>query len=217
MRYLSTIEASEILNISSNQIRYLIRNNRLVAKKDKAKGKEHILHIIDINRFKNLDDMYNKQENNNPDILWIYEACKYIMYLMKLDSYIPEQIIAIAHGGLVPASIIASTLRIPVENIKISYYDDNKERLENPLIIKNLPDTIPNIPTLIVDDILETGTTINIVKSELINRGVDEVNIKVAVLHKKPLGESSIKPDWYAYLVEEWITYPWEPKETTNE
>ena len=134
---------------------------------------------------------------------------------MKLDSYTPEHIIAVAHGGLVLASIIASTLRIPVENIKISYYD-NKERLENPLIIKNLPDTIPNIPTLIVDDILETGTTINIVKSELINRGVDEVNIKVAVLHKKNC-DCIIKPDWYAYLVEEWITYPWEPKETTNE
>jgi hypoxanthine phosphoribosyltransferase len=212
VRYLSTIEASEILNISGNQVRYLIRNNRLVAKRDKAKGNELIVHIVDVNRFKNLDNMYTKQENNNPDILWIYEACKYVMYLMKLDSYIPEQIIAVAYGGLVPASIIAAKLRIPVENIKISYYDDNKERLDNPLIIKNLPDIIPNIPTLIVDDILKTGTTLDIVKNALLNRGVDETNIKTAVIHKKNC-DCIIQPDWYAYLAEDWVTYPWEPKE----
>jgi hypoxanthine phosphoribosyltransferase len=135
---------------------------------------------------------------------------------MKLDSYIPEQIVAIAHGGLVPASIIAAKLRIPVENIKISYYDDNKERLENPLIIKNLPDIIPNIPTLIVDDILETGTTLSIVKNALLNRGVDLENIKMAVIHKKNC-DCIIKPDYYAYLTEDWVMYPWEPKETTNE
>jgi len=204
MRYLSTNEVSDILNISGNQVRYLIRNGRLVASKEL--GKEFQVHTVDAARFKVLNDMYIRQDPGEPDIVWVFEASKYLVDLVKKSSFVPRQLVAVAMGGLVPAAIVASLLRIPMYIIELSHYEGRERKEEITVTYK--PSDIKDVPTLVVDDIVDTGETLKVVVNELVEVGVSTDNIKVGVLHKKP--GACFEPDWYVYLTKDWVVYPWE-------
>jgi hypoxanthine phosphoribosyltransferase len=202
MRYLDTITASNYLNITLDNVRRLIRNQQLVAKKE---GTVLKIHTVDIHRLKKLHTAVDHQDENKPDILWVQEACNYIIKEISKSGFIPKQIIAIANGGLVPASIIAATIRLDnFVSIKVTAYESH-DKLEQ-VTIDKIPSTIQQVATLIVDDITDSGDTLTLMKKELEVIGITD--IKFAALHKRP--DSQFKLDWYAAETENWITYPWE-------
>jgi len=91
-------------------------------------------------------------------------------------------IYGLPRGGLVPAVILSHKSGIPYASLK------------TPLFIEN---------TLIVDDICDSGKTLQSLK------------YKTAVLHYKP-HTSIIEPTFYAckFECDDWIVYPWENKDS---
>jgi len=204
MQYVGTETVSSHVGITKDHVRRLIRNGQLVAKK--VEGMLEI-HIVDLHRLKQLYKSIDQQDNLNPDILWIQEACGYLIKEIYKSNFVPKQIIAIANGGLVPAALIASAIKPPLFfSIKVTLYS-GKDKLSSPIMGK-FPDTIQHMPTLVVDDIADSGETLFLVKNEL--DLLDITDVRFAVLHKK--SSSSFEPDWYVSEVDGWVNYPWEEK-----
>ena len=113
-------------------------------------------------------------------------------------------IIAITRGGLVPAGIVARELEIKlVETIGISSYDD---KIRNQVsIIKSINKEIVGSGKdwLIIDDLVDTGNTVNILRKML-------PEAHIATVYAKPEGKPLVET--YVTLVNQdtWIYFPWE-------
>jgi len=112
---------------------------------------------------------------------------------IKKSKFKANVILALPRGGLPIATALAHKLGI--ERIEI-----NVEVLDNSAIFDK---TINTSNVLIVDDVSDTGTTI------LKNYPSKHV-CKIATLHYKPT--SRVRPDFFAYITNNWIQYPWEVK-----
>lgn len=123
------------------------------------------------------------------------------------SGFNPDIVICIARGGYIPARLICDYLNIyNLYSINISHYtgSDKSEtaRLHAPLSID-----IQGMKILLVDDIDDTGDTLQLAQDYL--NGLNPKEIKVAVLHHKVI--SSLVPDYFAQKIIRWrwITYPW--------
>ena len=121
----------------------------------------------------------------------------------------PSVIIGIANGGLNISKPLANWFQCKHIGISIHFYDGEKSAGE-PYYAH-----IPSIPTdwtniLLVDDILDSGTTINYFTER--TKLVQGINFKIATLHWNPKGQFGITPDYYVDKKKEntWIVYPWE-------
>jgi xanthine phosphoribosyltransferase len=118
-------------------------------------------------------------------------------------------ILAITRGGLIPAGILAQSLKIRrIEAINVKSYDAGAKRGEIALLnapqIKNKGEN-----WIIVDDLVDSGNTARAVK-ELYPKAV------YAVLYAKPKGLSAA--DHHVQLVAQdtWIVFPWERHEEND-
>jgi hypoxanthine phosphoribosyltransferase len=123
---------------------------------------------------------------------------------------VPYQIIGIASGGLNLSYPLARWLRCS-RHLTISIHFYNGDKLHGKPYYSDIP-TIPNDWTnlLLVDDILDSGTTIQyfIEQTGL----VQGVNFKIATMFWNPTGKFGLKPDYYVDKKknEEWCVMPWE-------
>ena len=123
---------------------------------------------------------------NDIDIL-VENLCK------KIKKYnVPfENILGVPRGGLIPAVMVSHNLGIPLTKGDITPY------------------------TLVIDDICDSGKTLE----KLVNRYQTEfsfpLNLKTAVLHYKP-HTSVFEPTLWAkqWSSNDWIIYPWERKDS---
>jgi xanthine phosphoribosyltransferase len=111
-------------------------------------------------------------------------------------------IVAITRGGLIPAAIIARELdcRI-IETVSIITYDE-QERGE-PLLTKPPVAAATGAGWLIVDDLVDTGTTARVVRALL-------PDAHFASVYAKPAGKVMV--DTYVTEVSQdtWILFPWD-------
>ncbi len=131
----------------------------------------------------------------------VYAACRQMA--QKIKERTPENfvLVAVSRGGLVPATIIAHWLGVKdIKFIRLSSYDDNKE--QSP-IIDFTTDSIPDEPnTYIIDDICDSGETVNYLRSKYPHAQI------YTLVNKNP----QIQPD-FAPMTEPrnlWINFPWE-------
>ena len=114
-----------------------------------------------------------------------------------------DGIIAITRGGLVPAAILSHALNIKIiDTIGILSYDE--ETRKKTLKFKILKNTqLKQGKWLIVDDLVDTGDTAEIIK-EMIPEGF------LVAVYAKPKGESSA--NIFAKKINQniWIVFPWE-------
>jgi hypoxanthine phosphoribosyltransferase len=109
-------------------------------------------------------------------------------------------IIAITRGGLVPASIIARELEIRlVDTVCISSYDF-KEMGESK-ILKSVD--IDDQDWLLVDDLVDTGRTANIVRNML-------PKAHFATVYAKPEGRPLVDTFITEVSQDTWILFPWD-------
>jgi xanthine phosphoribosyltransferase len=109
-------------------------------------------------------------------------------------------IIAVTRGGLVPAAIVARELDIRlVDTICIASYDERKQG--NAVILK--PVAGDGEGWLIVDDLVDTGSTARIVRDML-------PKAHFATVYAKPAGRPLV--DTYITEVSQdtWILFPWD-------
>ena len=136
-------------------------------------------------------------------------ACRILREKEEFDT-----IIAIVKGGLIPARLLSDVLGIDeIGFIGVKLYKGVGEKEKTPKL--TIPPTPPptNKRILVVDDIVDTGTTLQLVIDEL-NR-YTPAKIRSAAIYVKPW--AIIRPDYYYETTSKWIVFPWERGESIRE
>jgi xanthine phosphoribosyltransferase len=113
-----------------------------------------------------------------------------------------QGIVAITRGGLIPAAIVARELECRlVESISVAAYED--EASGEPRVLKSAPAAGDGTGFLIVDDLVDRGSTARLVRALL-------PRAHFACLYAKPEGRPTT--DTYVAEVpqETWILFPWD-------
>ena len=148
-----------------------------------------------------------------------------ILRQIHADAWRPDYVVGLTRGGLVPANLISQYLGCRMETLKVSLRDDTEcesnlwmaedafgHEMEQP---KNI---------LIVDDINDTGATLNYIREDWPsgcfpdNPRWTEVwgsNVRVAVLVDNESSKSEIPVSYSAVDInkaeqDSWIVFPWE-------
>ena len=141
----------------------------------------------------------------------IYDMLFNIAQKIQSQNYRPDIIVGIARGGLVPARILTDLLETPqLGFMEVEFYIDIQQTLGKPILKQTLTTQVSFKKALIVDDIADTGESLNLVKTHLQQQGASQ--IKTATLYQKP--QSTTTPDFYEKQTTNWVVFPWEPKET---
>ena len=171
----------------------------------------------------------------------VNKICRNIL----LSDWRPDYIVGITRGGLIPAVLISQYLNVPVHALHVSLRDGSEResnlwmaedalgpqsthRLAESQNFDSMLDTTESVLThkniLIVDDINDTGATLNWIMKDWPSGcfpddpSWDEVwnyNVKFAVLVDNLASKCDVKMDFVGMEVNKaendvWIDFPWE-------
>lgn len=161
-----------------------------------------------------------------------------ILRQMNKDSWIPDYVVGITRGGLLPAVLISQYLNVPMETLKVSLRDadcppeHNTWMSEDAFGYNNMGRMIGSTPAsdttlrkniLIVDDINDSGATLNWIKQDWQEscRPFDEAwndiwnnNVRFAVLIDNQASEYK-RIDYSGLQINKledprWVNFPYE-------
>jgi hypoxanthine phosphoribosyltransferase len=112
----------------------------------------------------------------------------------------PHVIVAVVRGGLIPARILSSNL-----TIKDMYCLTVKKHGSDRRVVTQVTEPLTGVRVLLVEDVLETGTSLIAAKEYLESKGAV---VETAALYIQP--RSQIIPDYYLEIREQVPTFPWE-------
>jgi len=143
----------------------------------------------------------------------IYELLLDLASQIRKAGFKPDIIVGIARGGWPPARIMSDLLENPeIANVKAEFYLGVAETKGEPVITQPVSVPVKNKKVLIVDDVADTGKSLELVREHLKEQGASEV--KIATIYYKPW--SVVSPDWFERKTSHWIVFPWERKETVR-
>lgn len=142
----------------------------------------------------------------------IYDQCVNISEKIKAgNTFWPDVLISIGRGGMIPTRILSDLMR--VNNVQLFdvklYTGVNKT---GSIIAKPFNGNIYNMNVLLVDDIVDTGKTLDYVMECISKSNVKSVR-SASLLCKKHITR---KPSYYSDDCDSdvWVIYPWEQTET---
>jgi xanthine phosphoribosyltransferase len=161
-----------------------------------------------------------------------------IIRQMNLDDWRPDYVVGITRGGLAPAVLISQYLNVRMETLKVSLRDNVdcetncwmpedafgyvwKEHRKDPEVTSDI-DRRQRI--LIVDDINDSGETLNWIKNDWQSscmpndpawQDIWNHNVRIAVLYQNESSHSELTPDYAAEVINkleepQWVVFPWE-------
>lgn len=123
------------------------------------------------------------------------------------SGFVPEIVIAVARGGMVPGGALTYALDVKLTDaINVEFYTGIAQTLPDPVLLAPLLDTesIKGKRLLVVDDVVDSGRTMQLVIELLSGYGAD---VRSAVLYTKPT--TVIEPDFSWRNTDRWIAFPW--------
>ncbi|OZE34487.1 phosphoribosyltransferase [Rhodococcus sp. 05-2254-6] len=123
------------------------------------------------------------------------------------DGFVPDIVIAIARGGLIPAGAISYAMGVKAAGtLNVEFYSDIEETLPDPVVLEPLLDTdaIVGKKLLVVDDVADSGRTLALVIDLL---KVHTADVRSAVIYTKP--RTIVQPDYLWRETDKWINFPW--------
>lgn len=117
----------------------------------------------------------------------------------KIDCKL-DVIIGISRGGVVPARLLSTLL-----NVKEMYCLSVKKIKKERKVVTNISEGLTEKNILLVEDMLETGKSLDIAKKYLESKGA---KVKTACLYTMPI--SIIKPTFYLRQIKEVEKFPWD-------
>lgn len=140
----------------------------------------------------------------------IYKQCEVIASKIKSNpKNIPDTIIAIGRGGMIPARILSDMLNVKnVQMYNIQMYTGVNTK---GAITQSFNGNVYKCNVLLVDDIVDSGKTIDCAITNISGRDANSIRV-ASLLCKKSVTR---KPSYYADDCENdvWVVYPWEIKE----
>ena len=156
-----------------------------------------------------------------------------ILRQLHCDAWRPDYVVGLTRGGLVPATLISQYLEVPMECLKVSLRDSEHGPESNLWMAEDAFGYVMHDPMcsgngrkkiLIVDDINDSGATLNWIKNDwpsgcLPNdKRWEEVwgnNVRVATLVDNEASKSELKISYSAVDLNKadedvWIVFPWE-------
>ena len=137
--------------------------------------------------------------NSTPNKLYITQKdiasmLDTIVSKMKLDNYVPDNIVGVSRGGLQIAVMLSHYFDVPCIPIASSSVDISNSG-----------------KYLVIDDICDEGWTLAGLKGDY--DAEENIDVKYAVLHHNI--PASFQPDYWAEEIDKstnpcWIVYPWE-------
>jgi len=135
-------------------------------------------------------------------------ATSHIVKSLHEDNFLPEVIVGITRGGLIPAVLLSHMLGIrDLETVGAKFYGKGHypERLAEKPVIENVSLSKKYDNALLVDDIAGSGKTMLEVKSRL----KDHIgSVRTATLMKNR--RCPIHIDYFYRIVEDFVVFPWE-------
>jgi hypoxanthine phosphoribosyltransferase len=144
-----------------------------------------------------------------------------ILRQIQRDAWMPDYVVGLTRGGLVPANLISQYLEVPMECLKVSLRDDNTGPESNLWMAE---DAYKGKRILIVDDINDSGATLNWVKEDWMSSALPDNpkwaeiwgdTVRVAVLVDNEASTSELNISYSAVGLNKaeedcWIVFPWE-------
>lgn len=111
-------------------------------------------------------------------------------------------VVAITRGGLIPAAIVARELECRVvETVSVVTYDE--EHRGEPVMVKMPAAAGDGTGWLLVDDLVDTGTTARLVRQVL-------PGAHFATIYAKPAGKPLVDAFVTEVSQDTWILFPWD-------
>ncbi|MCI6574914.1 MAG: phosphoribosyltransferase [Actinomycetaceae bacterium] len=135
------------------------------------------------------------------------------------SGWMPDLIVAIARGGLLPAGAISYALGVKsIGAMNVEFYTDIAQTLDAPMLIPPLMDTsvLEGKKVLVIDDVADSGKTLQLVMDMIRNMGIPQpdggtpvtvAEARCATIYHK--SRSIIVPDYVWKRTEKWINFPW--------
>jgi xanthine phosphoribosyltransferase len=147
----------------------------------------------------------NDIRNQDHIVTWaeVHRDSKYLVRkLMPLGPW--KGIVALTRGGLVPAAIIAREMEIRiVDTLCISSYDDQKQGALEVLKIPEQASNANGIGWLLIDDLVDTGTTAKEARKVL-------PKAHFATVYAKPKGLPHVNTFTHEVAQDVWVFFPWD-------
>ena len=124
--------------------------------------------------------------------------------LKVVRSYDPEVIVGVATAGVVPGAVIAAILDREFHSIVVSRRYQTDAVRETPAIFGAVPAGVRGKRVLLVDETCDSGETMRLAVSAVVNAGAEEVRTAVA------FKTGSYEPDYHALATESSIVLPWD-------
>jgi hypoxanthine phosphoribosyltransferase len=119
-------------------------------------------------------------------------------------SYDPELVVGVATAGVVPGAVVAAILDREFSSITVSRRFRAESVRETPAVLGAAPQDARGRRVLIVDETCDSGATLRLAVSALVNAGAAEV--RTAVGFRTGLYE----PDFHALATDSTIILPWD-------
>lgn len=123
------------------------------------------------------------------------------------SGFVPDIVLGIARGGLIPAGSVAYALDCKnLFTMNVVFYTGIGETLDEPRLLPPFLDLaeLNDLSVLIVDDVADSGKTLELV-ARICAEHAGEV--RTAVIYEKP--RSLLKPEYTWRLTDQWINFPW--------
>ena len=137
------------------------------------------------------------------DEMAIYNCMNKLIREINLYGSKPDMVIGIQRGGLIPAVHLSHYYDVPLQTMTVSFRDQS-----NVVGFDVIAKVDPNIKTLIIDDINDSGKTFNYIK----NRNKNNKNIIYCSLVDNL--NSSFQVNYCGLEIdkkeEQWVVFPWE-------
>jgi hypoxanthine phosphoribosyltransferase len=130
---------------------------------------------------------------------------------IRQSGFKPGVIVGVTRGGWVPARVLSDFLGIPaLVTVRVEFYLGVAETKNEPVLTQGISAVVTGKNVLIVDDVADTGKSLQLAREHVLQQGATEV--RIATVYRKHW--SVIKPDYYETETRCWLVFPWETKET---
>jgi hypoxanthine phosphoribosyltransferase len=145
-----------------------------------------------------------------------------IVHQIHKNGWLPDYVVGLTRGGLVPANLISQYLDVPMHTLKVSLRDDAAHDCESNLWMA--ADAFDGQNILIVDDINDTGATLDWIHDDWSSscsqdherwKTIWGESVRVAVLVDNDTSHTTMPISYYSMDINKeadpcWIVFPWE-------